>query len=361
MSLGANTLKSLSAALPSGQLVYSPFSISMAMCMVSLGASGETLSEIDNVFKCNHERNAHVVKEIVSDKTVNIMNAVFPLEGLNMKEKFVESISKFYNTSIHPLPYSTKPEDCRTTINRFVEENTKGKIKDLLPQNSIKESTRNVLVNTVHLDVKWKTNFDKSLTHMSPFYTNFRSISNVEMMTFSQSQTIDWRDYGNNIESISLPLATEGFVMEFVKPPVYSENSLKETEMAVLSKPFTTTQRIRFSKVKIPKIEISSKLNLEETLQKTGIVRAFSSRSDFSNMFEEGSRFSIGSCIHEAKVSIGEEGVVASAATAVSIVLRTSISHAEKEFILDGPFLAFLKYKDNILFTMRILHPNPSE
>jgi serpin B len=38
-------------------------------------------------------------------------------------------------------------ENARTTINAWVEEKTDDRIKDILPQGSVKSSTRSVIVN----------------------------------------------------------------------------------------------------------------------------------------------------------------------------------------------------------------------
>lgn len=84
--------------------------------------------------------------------------------------------------SIEVLNFGSKPEEARCHINKFVEETTKGIIKDLLPPGYITPDIISVLVNAVFFKGEWTSPFKKEATEKKFFYKNIHTPVHVEMM-----------------------------------------------------------------------------------------------------------------------------------------------------------------------------------
>lgn len=80
------------------------------------------------------------------------------------------------------LNFGSQPEEARCHINKFVEETTKGNIKDFLPPKYITPDTIYVLVNAAFFKGDWASPFQKDATKKKYFYQNIHTPVYVEMM-----------------------------------------------------------------------------------------------------------------------------------------------------------------------------------
>ena len=90
-------------------------------------------------------------------------------------------------------------------------------------------------------------------------------------------------------------------------------------------------------KLSVPKFDITSELELSDALKALGVTDVFSSRADFSPLADKGA--SLSKVIHDARITIDEEGCTAAAFTseipATGGIYGDIIQH---DFILDRPF-----------------------
>src|SRR4030095_6628345 len=61
------------------------------------------------------------------------------------------------------LDFKKDPEAARAYINKWVADQTRDKIRDLIPQGGIKELTRLVLANALYLKAPWATEFNDAV------------------------------------------------------------------------------------------------------------------------------------------------------------------------------------------------------
>ncbi len=110
----------------------------------------------------------------------------------------------------------------------------------------------------------------------------------------------------------------------------------------------------------MPRFRCEAKFSLAATLAAMGMPDAFmGGDTDFSGM--DGSRkLSISYIIHQAFVSVDEEGTEAAAATAVVMSLRSMpVAKPALRLILDRPFIYLIRDRETgtILFLGRLLDP----
>ncbi|KAG8561797.1 hypothetical protein GDO81_015481 [Engystomops pustulosus] len=181
----------LAKAHMSENLFYSPMSISMAFSMVSLGATSETRQQI---FK-GLELNTTVIKEkdiysgskhllqtlnqLNRDLELNIANALFVEEKLNLLQKFKDEIKAFYQSELISVNFQ-QLEEAKNQINSYVEEKTNGLIEKLLSELSV--GTVMVLINTLYFKGSWTNAFNVNQTRKEDFHVDENTIEKVPMM-----------------------------------------------------------------------------------------------------------------------------------------------------------------------------------
>jgi len=329
------------------------------MCMLALGAKGETLNQIQVALGCNHEDNKKVLEALrLYQNTVNVTNAVFPVKGARLSTEFENNLQSYYWAKALPQPFETQPEQARGNINQFVENNTNGLIKQLLPQGSIESDTRIVLVNTIYFKGKWEYPFKKEHTQPMSFATLGGGNTQVQMMTDRKSRTHKWIDYGSGVEGLILPFNVEGFDMVFVKPSGgNTASSLEKAEQLAL----VNAGRERtdmFNLVQIPKFTLSKTLELSRSFQQLGITDAFTRRADFSRMFADSTRdLFVSGVFHQAKIIVNEEGAEAAAATGIVVSRTSAMPEPRKQFVLDRSFVALIRFRGQPLFVSRVIEP----
>ena len=72
------------------------------------------------------------------------------------------------------LDFITQPDQSRLTINKWVEDKTGQKIKNLIPAGAIDPMTRLVITNAIYFKGEWVKAFDKSKTTDADFMTGPR-------------------------------------------------------------------------------------------------------------------------------------------------------------------------------------------
>jgi serpin B len=76
-----------------------------------------------------------------------------------------------------------KAEEVRSEVNSWVEKETKGLIKDLLPDGSVSSETLLILANALYFKGAWKEKFDASRTKKDDFFLLNGSSVQVSFMT----------------------------------------------------------------------------------------------------------------------------------------------------------------------------------
>src|SRR5690606_20233398 len=79
---------------------------------------------------------------------------------------------RFYEAGFHEVDYTTEGsrDEARRTINAWVEEQTQGKIQDLIQPEDLSHTTRLLLTNAISFKGAWELPFDPDATGPMPFH-----------------------------------------------------------------------------------------------------------------------------------------------------------------------------------------------
>ena len=273
-------------------------------------------------------------------------------------EDYLSRIEKYYGGKAANVDFVNETEKTRQTINSFIEEQTNNKIKDLIPQGFLKETTRLVLTNAIYFKGIWEWQFDKSDTFEQDFQITPDNIVKTEMMNMNpdgDKAKFNYADTGD-LQILELPYQGDKVSMLLLLP-AESLNAIEPTLTAEKLEEYKSQMKeTELDLISLPKFELDAKYLMNETLKALGMPTAFSENADFSGMTGNKDLF-IGFVIHQAYVKVDEEGTEAAAATGVGMELTAVMP--KDVFKADRPFIFIIQEKEtgNILFLGRVVDP----
>lgn len=353
-----------------GNLILSPFSISLALAMTYSGARGETEAQMAEVLNFSGQEQTHTAfnaldlaleeNPLTLDKEqepmqLNIANSVWAEQTFSFLPDFLDTLSVNYGAGMHLLDFINSPEPSRKEINNWVSDKTEEKINDLLPEGSINSETKMVLVNAIYFKADWLDAFDTNDTYDRDF--NLLDGSTVSVPMMGQRMFIPYA-VQDGYAIAELPYAGESAAMTLIVP---DEGRFEEIEsqlsygmMQEALADITPTDVA----VAMPKFKYESAFLLSDALSALGMPLAFDEdQADFSGMTNEQDLF-IADVIHKAFVAVDEEGTEAAAATAVIMEGATAMM-TENTLYIDRPFIYLIRDIETrqILFIGRVLNP----
>ncbi len=335
-----------------GNLFFSPASIEAVLTMTREGAAGNTLRQMSLLLP-----EAASFPAVGTNVPLESANALWVDKMFPILKKFQTTVQEKYGAEIRSADFAGQPEVERTTVNRWVEEKTRDKIKNLLVPGSVTSATRLILVNAIYFKGDWLHAFEKEKTADEPFWTAPAASTNVPMMTMKPKRF----GYTENesFQCLELPYQGEEVSMLIVLPKEKDglariENGLSADALAG----WTGSLRKEEIEIHLPRFKITSQFDsLTKTLAALGISDAFNpALADFSGISTE--PLFVSDVVHKAFVQVDEKGTEAAAATGI-IMRTTSMPMPPKVFRADHPFLFLILAKESgaVLFMGKIANP----
>lgn len=359
------------AATP-GNVFFSPYSISTALAMTSVGARGETESQMAKTlhFPFEPARLHPTYRALIGETNgvgrkrayqLSVANALWGQKGFGFAPAFLKTTRENYGAGLQEVDYVRSAEAARQSINSWVEKQTANKIKDLIPPGIVDQSTRLVLTNAIYFKASWLGGFEKQNTKVEAFHLADGKNVKVPMMRRGDSLSYFEED---GFQALELPYENHDLSMIVVLPKAPDglarlEKGLSNAEFGRIAK----GMRPHHVDVKLPRFKVTAQFKLKETLSKLGMAIAFSDGADFKGMTTKSTdELRISEVIHKAFVDVDEKGTEAAAATAVVMMLGgVPVRLQNVAFHADRPFLFVLR--DNrtgsILFMGRLADPAP--
>ena len=353
-------------------ILYSPYSISLALAMTYAGARGETAWQMADAlhFTLPQDRLHPAFNGLDLELArrgegaegkggegfrLNIVNAIWGQEGYKFLGEFLNVLAENYGAEPKRLDFANAPEKSRVTINDWVSDETEGRVKDLIPQGVIDALTRLVLTNAIYFNAAWSEPFEPELTQDGTFYLLDGGEVTVPMMR--QTESFGYAE-GDGYQAVELPYDGEELSLVVLVPERGAfevfEDSLNTERVDAMVK------GLIHSKIALtmPRFEFESGFSLKDTLSAMGMQDAFVYKAaDFTGM--DGTReLFVGEVIHKAFVVVDEAGTEAAAATAV--IVPGAAPEEPVEVTMDRPFVFLIRDIKTvaILFVGRIVNPS---
>lgn len=347
--------------LSNENIFYSPISVHSALSMTYEGAKGDTADEISKTLYLDENSElrlpsyARIFNEINKGEenySLSIANALWMQKDYPVKDEYKKVITDYYGGEARNLDFIDDTDNSRETINKWVEEKTTNKIKNLFSEGSINPDTRLILTNAIYFKGEWEIQFEPKNTQKETFFTFSGKNQEVDMMKLTGESFNYMGD--ENVQILEMDYKGSDVSMIIILP---REGKFEDVQKMLTLDKYTEWKKdmnIKEVNVYIPKFKIETETSLKKYLVNLGIKDAFEPGiANFSGI--DGSQnLYIESVIHKAFVEVNEEGTEATAATGVTVGI-TSMPQVYT-FRVDRPFLFFIQQKEsgNILFMGRV-------
>ncbi|MGA9427254.1 MAG: serpin family protein, partial [Terracidiphilus sp.] len=315
-----------------GNLFFSPESISTAFAMTYAGASGETASQMANVFHFTlppdrlHPAMGALLSQMNSAHAgyeLHVADALWAQQDESFRQSFLTLVRSDYGAGFHQVDFRTSPEAVRGDINRWIERETNDKIRDMLGPGTVTPITRLVLTNAIYFKGSWVNQFNHSATRPDAFHvTSSESVQAPFMHRTGGYQYLD----GGSFQAIELPYQGNDLSMVILLPKQIDglpalEQSFTATALGQWMQNFHFEDRVILS---LPRFTLTRQFELSRTLAAMGMPQAFTNQADFSGM-SANSGLKISAAIHKAFVDVNETGTEAAAATSTILTAAAAM------------------------------------
>jgi serpin B len=361
---------------PGANALLSPYSIQSALAMTCAGADGDTRAEMAKVlhypkddaevyrsFAALRKALDDVMQKSVRDAermqqrggkidpiTLTTANRLFGQTGYAFREPFLKLVKDNYDAPFEPLDFARNPSSATKHINAWVEDQTRKRIRDLLPSDALSEATRLVLVNAIYLKAPWADEFSEYATSPQTFHLGADNLITVPTMTAQRSL-----GYARGDGCTALTIPYRGGDLQFLILLPDKVDGLAELEKALTERLLTDCSRMDRQDVilYLPKFKLEPPtMSLGRDLRGLGMKSAFDVPHGSANFDHIAPRrpddyLYISEVFHKTFLSLDEKGTEAAAATAVVMKARGRASPQPKpiEVRVDHPFLFAIQHR----------------
>lgn len=317
-------------------LLISPVSLYMLLSMISNGVAGTTKEELVYLLGIEdleqreiNEANAsllHALYTATDQIFLHIGQSLWLKEEITFQRNFTRQVEDYFNGDIQQVQLQD-PKVVKK-INKWVQESTNGKIKELL-DGPLDERMVTLLINALYFNGAWQYAFDHNQTEKGIFYSEENQTNDVYYM--KQESKLPYFET-EHFQAVSLPYGDGEMSMNIFLPKKHEYalsfmNQLTEKNW----KNWQNQYEEKEGTILLPKFTIDYEINGKIILKKLGLVEIFQPKvADFSKMIEEKQTLFLDEIKQKTFIEVHEEGTEAAAITSAEIKL-TSAS-------LDSPF-----------------------
>lgn len=279
-------------------IVYSPVSIASALYTLLLAANGNTFTELSKILGVSqglnvannsgkvHEEFGDLLRKLETSSTdgglVKFANGLFVQNDFPLRQQYKDVSRIVYQNEVMNLDFKSHPDQSRNYINNWLSEKTFGKIDKILNNNPSSE-TKVVLVSSLYFKADWAYPFDSSLTKMQTFYPNgILQPSNLKVPILANGANyFYYNDSTLNCEIVGLPYKGHEYTMYFIIPHHSNKEQLKNLESRLTyfeMKRLISSAELKDILVAIPKMKLTTNLELQDILEDNGLRTLFNPR-----------------------------------------------------------------------------------
>ena len=375
-----------------GNLCLSPYSIQSALAMTYAGADGETRTEMARVlhFPTNdggvpasffalqrslQEMSAKTAELVKQSKkfggpsepiTLHIANRLFAQNGYKFREAFLSLVKQNFGGAFEPVDFIADPAAATQRINKWVADQTRDRIRDLIPGGALDKTTRLVLANALYLKAPWASEFSQNATQPEPFFVHGGAPVDVPMMRKTDKHFGYARHEGFTV--VSLPYA--GDDLQFVVLLPDEIDGLRKLESKLTADVLAGCAKLekRDVDLHLPKFKLEPPtITLAEKFEALGMKTAFDKPQGSANFDKIAPRtpkdyLYISQIFHKTFIAVDEKGTEAAAATAVAMMAGTAFRSPPTppiEVKIDRPFIYAIQHVPSgvCLFLGRVTDP----
>uniref|UniRef100_A0A6I8PAM2 Serpin family I member 1 n=1 Tax=Ornithorhynchus anatinus TaxID=9258 RepID=A0A6I8PAM2_ORNAN len=323
-------------------ILFSPLSIAIAMGMVELGAHGSTLKEIRHSLGYDSLKNGEefsflkdlsdMITTEENQYVMKIANSLFVQNGFHINDKCLQMMKKYFKAEVENVDFNQNVATANH-INKWVENNTNGLVKDLVSSRDFSAFTSLALINAIYFKGNWKSQFRPENTRTFSFTKDDESEVQIPMMyqqgEFYYGEFSDGSNEAGGIYQV-LEIPYEGDEISMML--ILSRQEVPLVTLEPLVKPqlieeWANSVKKQKVEVYLPRFTVEQEIDLKELLKSLGITEIFNRNADLTAL----------------------SGMIA--------ISRMAVLYPQ--VIIDHPFFFLIRNRrtGTILFMGRVMHP----
>jgi serpin B len=327
---------------PQANLVLSPSSLASGLGMAYLGARGGTAQAMAGVLdlpaaggpalEAGLQARSAALRGLDSPGvTVQASDQVWTDPSLTTLPSYLNAVATSYDAGVGRVPLLHSPDRAAQQINAAIAAATHGQISQLLGPGSLNDVGW-VLTDALYLKAAWATPFDPSLTSQGPFTTAAGHQVSAEFMNGGAYQVATEACW----TAVSLPYRGGKLAMTALLPRASASACTMPSAPALRKITASLAADSPTRSIALPRADLGTKADLKALLSELGMGVAFSGSADFTGLSPQAA--GIGLVEQAATLQVGEQGTVASAATAVG--MQASAAEVPRNpIVFDRPYL----------------------
>lgn len=370
---GLTMFQQLAEEEKNNNVFMSPYSIGNALLLVDNGAKGNTKKEIESILcvndlaKWNESAKSYLNRKQEETAVVKVSNSFWADKGLHfskeVEEQYFKTINSFYNAERKVVDFSDKKTV--DTVNQYISEKTEKMIDKMLDKTS--PNWKTLIINTVYFNGEWKNQFDAGWTRKADFHNADKTTSSVDMMS-KEGCNFKYIEKAG-LRAVEMPYGDGDIAMDILLSSDEKESTLAafskltQAEQRSFLKELSNTKETRVQQLDIPKFKMEYGVKeLNNNLQKMGMLEAFSDSANFDGFNPEGEKLYIETVQHKAVIEVAEKGTKAAAVTLIGKATCAMPDKDAVHFVADRPFVFVIKDTKTgmILFVGAVNHLDES-
>jgi len=332
--------------LDSASNIISPASLTYALGLLQLTSAGKTDQELRQVIGTKYDENQLETLKSLLEEPIKMTHIIIANKLTKINPNYLAMV-KHLTKVIRDDYYKNKL--FIQQINKQIEDQTNGLIKNTLQPEQINSDTNLVIINTIYFHGEWDQPFDGRLTTKMRFHRTRDDV--IDMMN-----QINFFNYYENsyIQLVELPFKQKNLAMGIILPKKFLEQT--NIDYTINNVPQFTPKELsefinnlQFKKINlyIPKFTHTKRYDMMPLFKKMGLVEIFNQDAELDLMSVDAHVTSI---VHEVMVIVDESADVPPGKT------DTTNESDESESMIFKADHAFIYYVRHVPSNMFLLY-----